>query len=110
MHPPPHTCIPPPTHSPPTHNRHLLVHYPATYNRALKARQLATSDDHGLLFHPSGSVVQCFGLLDGKQRGVLRGHFDTVNAVAYNPVLQVCMWGCRGGVGWDGGCGCVCVV
>lgn len=74
--------------------RHLLVHYPGTYNSARKARQLATSGDHSVLFHPSGSVVQCFDLLDGGALGLLRGHFDSVNAVAYNPLLQVPDVGC----------------
>lgn len=79
-------CLP---HTPACVDRHLLVHYTGTYNSARKARQLATSHDHSVLFHPSGSVVQCYSLLQGHTLGLLRGHFDSVNAVAYNPLLQV---------------------
>lgn len=74
--------------------RHLLVHYPGTYNSARKPRQLATSSDHSVLFHPSGSVVQCYSLQDGRALGLLRGHFDSINAVAYNPMLQARVMTC----------------
>jgi hypothetical protein len=70
--------------------RHMLVHYSNAFNRAPKARQLALGGDAGrALFHPSGSAIQAFDLLNGSELALLRGgHFNSVNACAWNPALQ----------------------
>ena len=56
---------------------------------SVQARQLAISEDSRLLFHPSGSVVQMFRLMDGLPIKVLRGHMDTINCCVWNAELQV---------------------
>ena len=36
------------------------------------------------MFHPSGSIIQCFDLYSGKLINQLKGHLDTVNACCWN--------------------------
>lgn len=36
----------------------MLVGYADTHNRAIRGRRCDMSDDGGVVFHPSGSVVQ----------------------------------------------------
>ncbi|CAD7702734.1 unnamed protein product [Ostreobium quekettii] len=64
-----------------------LVNYPGSYNRSMKARQLAVSDTD-LVFHPSGSVVQVFDVATGDLQKLLRGHMDTINCCTYNTNTQ----------------------
>lgn len=40
------------------HHHHLLVNYPNTFNKAATGRQMASTEDGRLLFHPSGTAVQ----------------------------------------------------
>lgn len=85
-------------------HHHQLVHYPATHNRAVRARQLCTSDDGRVLFHPSGSIVQVFDFLSGQLIKELKeGHYESINACVYNPVLQQLYTGGNDGsiVAWD---------
>ncbi|GMH38513.1 hypothetical protein BSKO_06397 [Bryopsis sp. KO-2023] len=66
----------------------MLVNYSGTYNRSMKARQLAVSSDSELIFHPSGSVVQVFDLSTGETFDNLRGHMDTINCCLFNPSMH----------------------
>ena len=50
----------------------------------LQARQLTIAGDQDLIFHPSGSIVQCLHMFTGQQLGVLKGHLDTVTCCCYN--------------------------
>ena len=54
----------------------------------MQARQIAASVDGGLIFHPSGSVIQVLDMHTGEQQKLLRGHMDTINACVFNPSLQ----------------------
>lgn len=54
----------------------------------LQPRQMATAEDHDLLYHPSGSIIQVLQIGTGDSIGVLRGHMDTVHACVFNPALQ----------------------
>lgn len=54
----------------------------------LQARQIAVAEQARLLFHPSGSVIQCFELLTGDHLYNLKGHMDAVNACCFNQATQ----------------------
>ncbi len=56
---------------------------------SVQGRQIAVSADAHMVFHPSGSVIQRFDILEGSLHALLRGHMDTVNACCYNPTNQV---------------------
>lgn len=71
------------------HFRNTLVNFPNTHNRAIRARQLAVTEDSRFLFHPSGSSIQVFHMADGQQLKVLRGaHFETINCCVWNSSQQ----------------------
>ena len=66
-----------------------LVHYNETFNRASKPRQIATSDDGRVLFHPSGSAVQVFDVHSGHCVTTLGGgHFECVNCSVWNATQE----------------------
>ena len=49
---------------------------------------MAAAADADMVFHPSGSVIQCLGLHSGKEHSLLKGHLDTVNCCSFNSSLQ----------------------
>ena len=54
----------------------------------LQPRQLATTCESDVLYHPSGSIIQMLDINSGAELGVLRGHMDTVHACTFNPVAH----------------------
>ena len=54
----------------------------------LQARQIAVAESARVLFHPSGSIVQCFELLTGEYLYSLKGHMDAINACCFNQATQ----------------------
>ncbi|KXZ44195.1 hypothetical protein GPECTOR_71g556 [Gonium pectorale] len=69
------------------HNK--LVGYEGTYNRALRARQLAVTDDSRVVFYPSGSSVNAYEVLTGHMLVSLQGaHRESINCCAYNPGMH----------------------
>lgn len=73
-----------------SHHRHnLLVGYEGTHNRALRARQLAVTDDSRIVFYPTGSSINVYDVETGHlYRSMQQGHTDTINCCAYNPSLH----------------------
>lgn len=65
-----------------------LVNYPGIRNNAKRGNQMTVSSNGRLLYHPSGNNIQVFEVLTGKLVNTLRGHFETVNACIYHPVIQ----------------------
>jgi DNA excision repair protein ERCC-8 len=45
---------------------------------------MAVAADADMVFHPSGSVIQCLGLQSGIEHSLLKGHLDTVNCCCFN--------------------------
>ena len=70
------------------HIRYVMIKYASQRIKRVQARQIAIALDGGLLFHPSGSIVQAFNLVTGGSRFALKGHMDTINACAYNNTMQ----------------------
>lgn len=69
------------------HNK--LVTFEGTYNRAIRGRQLAVTDDSRLVFYPSGSSIEVFDVLRGDHvHGLQQGHTESINCCMYNPALQ----------------------
>ncbi|MEW5302760.1 MAG: hypothetical protein WDW36_005509 [Sanguina aurantia] len=67
----------------------LLVNYPNTFNRAIRARQMCCNEDGAVLFHPSGGVVQVLDAHTGVELSSLsQGHHESINCCVYNPLLQ----------------------
>ena len=80
--------IPDTFHTPPPSARlhNLLVTYPDTFNRAIRPRQMAVTEDSRVLFHPSGSMVQVGG---GGGKG---GDVDSVDPA--RPLVLPCACRC----------------
>ncbi len=71
------------------HRNNRLVGYEGTHNRALRARQLAVTDDSRIVFYPTGSSINVYDVETGHlYRSMQQGHTDTVNCCAYNPSLH----------------------
>ncbi|GLI69959.1 hypothetical protein VaNZ11_014704, partial [Volvox africanus] len=80
-----------------------LIGYEGTYNRALRGRQLAVTDDGRIVFYPSGTSVNVYEVETGHMlASVQGGHTESINCCAYNPSLhelytgandcKVCAW------------------
>ncbi|KAG2501789.1 hypothetical protein HYH03_000289 [Edaphochlamys debaryana] len=66
-----------------------LVGYEGTHNRALRARQLAVTEDARVVFYPSGSSVNVYEVQTGRMLAALQGaHTESINACVYNPTLR----------------------
>jgi hypothetical protein len=76
-----------------------LVTYEGTHNRALRARQLAVTEDARAVFYPSGSSVGVYEVGSGRCLGSLQGgHRDSINCVAYSPSGELFSGANDGGV------------
>ena len=49
---------------------------------------MAVAGDQNIVYHPSGSIIQCLHRLTGQSLGTLRGHLDSVNCCCYNSYQQ----------------------
>ncbi|EFJ43451.1 hypothetical protein VOLCADRAFT_65806, partial [Volvox carteri f. nagariensis] len=66
-----------------------LVGYEGTYNRALRARQVAVTDDARVVFYPTGTSVNVYEVETGRMLASVQGaHTETINCCAYNPSLR----------------------
>ncbi len=50
---------------------------------------MAISNDGELLYHPNGAHILVSEAHTGRKVGLLRGHYNLINSIAYHPVLQV---------------------
>ncbi|GFR39832.1 hypothetical protein Agub_g326 [Astrephomene gubernaculifera] len=66
-----------------------LVGYDRTHNRALRARQLAVTDDARAVFYPTGSSINVYEVESGRLLADMSGgHSESINCCAYNPALH----------------------
>ena len=87
------------------YRNNMLVSYEGTHNRAIRARQVAVSDDSRVAFYPSGSSIEVYDVVHGQHvKSMQEGHTESINCVCYNPTRNELYSGANDGqvLVWQG--------